>query len=193
MKIILLRHGKPNVAGYGRVRSCDIPEWIELYNTAGLVKNNRPSRETAERVTACNTVVCSNLLRSVESAKALGAQINISEPIFREAGLPYGDIPFLKMQPNIWAAFFRLLWFVGYSANGESFEDAKARAASGADRLEDIAETSESVLLVGHGIMNRLIARELLSRGWEGPKIPGKKYWDFEVYKYSTDNTCLQV
>jgi len=38
------------------------------------------------------------------------------------------------------------------------------------------------VILVGHGLMNRLIAKQLRYKHWQGPASPGKKYWKYGVY-----------
>ena len=35
---------------------------------------------------------------------------------------------------------------------------------------------------MGHGIINRLIARELKSLGWREESQPGKGYWGAGVY-----------
>lgn len=80
---------------------------------------------------------------------------------------------------------FRLLCFFGYSSNGESLREAKLQASKGVNRLEEIAANSGSVLLIGHGFINRLIAKALLSKGWQGPVNPGKQFWEFGVYDYA--------
>ena len=148
-------------------------------------KRSRPY--AIEVAKSCNIVVCSDLPRSVESARALGVnEIDFIESMFREMELPHGSFPSPKLSPNIWAAFFRLLWFFGYSSNGESLREAKSRASKGANRLKEIAANNGSVLLVGHGFVNRFIANELVSNGWQGPANPGKQFWEFGVYEYAT-------
>lgn len=67
--------------------------------------------------------------------------------------------------------------------NGEVLSVAKKRATHGANILDVIAQNTGSVLLAGHGFMNRYIAKELLLSGWEGPLNPGMKYWEFGVYE----------
>ena len=53
--------------------------------------------------------------------------------------------------------------------------------------LEKLAEKHGNILLVGHGIMNRLIAQALLKKGWNGEDAPnGKKYYGFRYWEYST-------
>lgn len=38
------------------------------------------------------------------------------------------------------------------------------------------------VLLVGHGIMNRLIGKELQALGWTARTRQGSRYWSMGVY-----------
>ena len=187
MQIVLLRHGKPDVSELGKLRASGIHQWIESYNAAGLEIGNSPSSEVIELANDCKAIVCSDLPRSVESARALGLrEPNIIEPIFREVGLPYATFPSPTLSPNIWTALFRFLWFFGYSSNGESIRDAKVRASKGTSRLKEIVADTGSVLLVGHGFVNNYIAKELLANGWQGPVNPGRKYWEFGVYEYAT-------
>jgi len=77
------------------------------------------------------------------------------------------------------------LTFLGYSANGETIKEAKCRAERGAELLENLAKKQGSVLLVGHGFLNRFIAKRLISNGWKGPSTPGRKYWAYGVYEYT--------
>lgn len=61
---------------------------------------------------------------------------------------------------------------------------AKKRAAQAAGILIKRArETNGPVLLMGHGVMNRLIAKELMSQGWEVHSRPGQGYWNAAVYR----------
>ncbi len=187
MRIVLLRHGKPDVPEHGKLRAHEIPRWIESYNSSGIALDHEPPQEAIKIAKSCNTVVCSDLPRSTDSAQALGVKrIDIVEPVFREMGLPYTTLPSPKLSPNIWAAIFRVLWLFGYSSNGESISEAKDRAGKGAHWLSEMAMDSGSVLLVGHGFVNRFIAKELKSNGWQGPRNPGKQFWEFGVYEYAT-------
>ncbi|SFB63442.1 histidine phosphatase family protein [Azotobacter beijerinckii] len=186
MRIVLLRHGKPHVPNYKSLKASQVGQWIEAYNAAGLTPDHKPPQIALEIAAACNAVMCSDLPRSIESAKALGVKrVNIIEPTLREVGLPFGSLPALKMPPQAWAVFFRIAWFCGYASNSESVWEAKVRASSGTARLKDLAATNGTVLFVGHGFLNKFLATELLSSGWKGPNNPGAKYWDFGTYEYA--------
>ena len=74
----------------------------------------------------------------------------------------------------------RLLWLFGFSRNGESLMKARKRAGEAAMTL---AEEHHDILLVGHGLMNLLIARALKKADWIGPSRPGPGHWGYGVYE----------
>lgn len=156
---------------------------IELYDSAGIEEVHTPPRELVSIAQSCRAVVCSDLPRSVQSAEALGVnRIHLSDAMFRECGLPYAQWPLLKLSPYLWVGIFRALWFMGYSANSESFAAARRRAENCADKLREIADEYEDVLFMGHFLFNRFVARHLRRNGWNGPASPGRRYWEFAEY-----------
>lgn len=156
--------------------------WIETYNNAEVVLEGVP-QETLVAAHTSGVVVASTLRRSMQSAQYLSNnETLLSEQVFCEAGLPYSRWHLPKLPPSAWAAFFRLAWFLGYSANAESVENARVRARVAAERLIHLANEYGSVFLVGHGIMTTLIAKHLLALGWVGPAHPAHNYWQFSTY-----------
>jgi broad specificity phosphatase PhoE len=192
MKIVLLRHGKPDMPVFGKLNASEMCQWIQSYNSVSIDQKLPPSANVSEMAANCKAVVCSDLPRSIESAdilKAKAGHVIISDVIFREMDLPYANWNLLRLPPAIWIAMFRTLWFLGFSSQYESYYAARRRAIIGAQRLKKLAAEHESVLLVGHGLLNRFVAKELLSTGWEGPATPGKQYWEFGVYEFRGDMT----
>ena len=184
MEITLLRHGKPIIPSLKKLSASAFYEWVQEYNTSGLSPSSKPTTEAFSCANECNAIVCSDLPRSIESAKALNAgDIVLSNAIFNEAGLPAANWHTLKLSPKIWAVTFRVLWLLGYSRNSESFRESKARAIEAVKKLTEIAHEYESVLFVGHGVYNRILANELRRSGWSGPKNPGSKHWSMGVYE----------
>lgn len=184
MEIVLLRHGRPDVVCKDKLGAAELQQWIDGYNRAGLAADDTPPLSTIDRALQCNVVVCSNLQRSVQSANALAIdRVLAAESLFRELDLPTANWGFLRLSPKTWIMLLRLMWFAGYSNNSESVKMAKQRVKTGTTRLKQIAEEYGSVLLIGHGMLNRFIARELLSSGWRGPRHPGKRHWEFGVYQ----------
>jgi broad specificity phosphatase PhoE len=182
MRIILLRHGKTSLSPWPWIKAGELGRWIDAYNSAGIVDRSPPS--TAMAVAGqCKVIVTSDLLRSVESGRALGSGgLMISVGLFREAGLPYGSTAFFRMPPYIWALLFRIVWAFGFTTNGESVHAFRKRARSAASFLISLARKHNSVLLVGHGLINGYIARELSCAGWQGPGKANIRHWGHTTY-----------
>lgn len=70
----------------------------------------------------------------------------------------------------------RLLWLGGHSRNCESVAAARLRAQQAARQLIDMADGGP-VLLVGQGVMNRLVAAQLRAHGCRGPGKPAGGHW----------------
>ena len=183
MRIILIRHGKPAMPTFRPVTASDFGRWIQAYNHANLCDQSLPTAELYGLAADCNLVICSHLTRSVESAKKLGKEIHRSDVIFREMELPWGNFPAIKLSPNLWSVIFRILWFFGFSKNSESCAAAKIRARTAALELATLAQESGTVLLVGHGFLNKFIARYLLKNGWRCVTRPGNDYWSYNIYE----------
>lgn len=185
MKIVLLRHGMPRIDQDRQLSAREFGLWVSEYNAAGIDGDCPPPRCAIEQAGRCAHVVCSSLPRSLESAKALGvANIGTGEPLFREMGMPHADLSFPRLPLFAWAVFFRLIWALGYSANVESFAQARKRARACAERLAELASVHGTVLFVGHGSLNWFIARHLKRTGWTGQRKSPRGYWEFGVYRY---------
>ena len=180
MEIVLLRHGRPAFDFSQKVPGRQLHELVKLYDSAGIVEP--APQHVKEKFQTCDLAVCSDLPRSIESATALGVQQIMSDALYREARLPYIKRGGISLSTSFWAALFRSLWFLGFSANGEPLKAVRERAGQGARRLQDLARENGRVLFVGHGFINYFIARELLASGWLGPNNPGKAYWEYGIY-----------
>jgi broad specificity phosphatase PhoE len=182
-----MRHGKPKIGTRFRLNAAEFGAWVEKYNAAGVDSACQPPQVAIEQAKQCALVVCSNLPRSIESAKALGVgRLRLSDPMFREMDMPHAAWRFPRLSVFVWSVFFRLGWTFGYSAGVESFKAAKARAAGCAERLASLASAHGAVLFVGHGSLNWFIAKHLKSMGWLCPERPPRKYWEFSVFHIQT-------
>lgn len=182
MNIILMRHGKPTFAGAAKVTSREMALWVKQYDVSDTGGDIPPESAIALKNTG-PIAVSSPLPRAISSLQALGCEPVLVDEVFKEAELPLYIIPGLRLSPFHWAVVYRLLWLCGFARNVESLNTAKVRAASAARRLVDLAkESNRPVLLMGHGIINRLIARELKSLGWQEESRPGKGYWGAGIY-----------
>jgi broad specificity phosphatase PhoE len=180
MEIILLRHGKPYVELSGYVNAEEFKQLIHSYSQSGV--KDLPAKKLKEHFNA-HYVVCSDLSRSIESAKKLGlSKVHLSEALFRETEIPHFDKSSLKLSVTVWLVVLRAMWLFGFKKNGESFSKAKNRAKNAAIRLIDLAKENKKVILVGHGLMNRLIAKQLLANEWQERDRSGKRYWESVKY-----------
>lgn len=182
MEIILMRHGKPAFTGFSKVTSLGMAEWISRYDLSDTGSDMPPQSSKILASTALR-IISSPLPRALSSLTALEREPDIIDDVFREADLPIFHIPAFKLSPIIWASVFRVMWLCGLSGKAESLGIAKQRAVQAADILVTSAKVSNGpVLLMGHGVMNRLIGRELISLGWKACRRQGNGYWNARVY-----------
>ncbi len=71
MEIVLLRHGKPKNSGWKVVSAEEFGSRIKAYDNAGIDGSSIPPDTATQVASACKTIVCSDLRRSVESAALL--------------------------------------------------------------------------------------------------------------------------
>jgi hypothetical protein len=159
----------------------DVGHWIKRYDLADV----EPTAPMAsQRLADSATFVASSTLRrALSSVRALGRTPSSADAVYAEAALPFAPWRGPRLPVGVWVVLFRLLWFMGYAQHADAFQTTKARAKIAALRLASHA-VSGPVLLVGHGIMNRLIGRELIALGWT-PTRPQSKgsYWSASTYE----------
>ncbi len=183
-QIILARHGRPAWDFRTPIPGHGLAEWLRGEADAPLDSSHRPSADLERLSRTAKCLVTSPLRRSRDSAQLLApSTAPLIDPCFREAELPCAIRSGLRLRPNMWAWLARSAWFCGWSAGVESFTAARERASKAASVLTAHAETKGAVVLVGHGLMNILIARRLRSVGWHGPRFPSPQHWSFGIYK----------
>lgn len=183
MHIVLMRHGKPQIDHRLRLSAAEFGVWVEKYNAVGIDTECQPPQGAIAQANQCAFTVCSNLERSLESARLLGVErIGVYSPLFREMDMPNAAWRFPTLSLQVWLVFFRLAWVLGYSADAESFRSAKARARSCAEHLANLASTHGTVLFVGHGTLNWFVAKYLKRMGWLSAEKPPMKYWEYSVF-----------
>lgn len=99
----------------------------------------------------------------------------------REAALPCAFRSGLRLPPALWGGVARTGWFCGWSGGVESFGATRRRAARAAQMLQALARQGD-VVVIGHGLMNALIAAQLRALGWKGPRFPSRAHWQFASY-----------
>jgi broad specificity phosphatase PhoE len=181
MQIILARHGRPDFRHGEPIAPRELRSWIERYNRAGVV--DEPP-DAAVRRAATAMIVSSPTARAVESARRLapGREIVTCE-LFREADLPHSLWRWPKLPPGWWVVLFRVSWYCGFGSQVETASAATTRAGEAAEKLISLARDADAVFLVGHGIMNSMIGKQLLARGARGPRLTRSQYWGCSTYR----------
>lgn len=183
MKIVLIRHGKPNVNWSDWVNALEFGRLVSEYDEAEIDQTCPPPIETINSATGCHFSVCSHLVRSIESARFLNVETaNWIHADFRECETPYAHWRRLKLPVTAWIWVFRGLQLAGYSNHSESYQAFKKRSEACANQLIKFAEAHGSVVFIGHGVLNFFLHKKLLEKGWLGPKKSPKKYWSFGEY-----------
>ncbi|NOZ11778.1 MAG: histidine phosphatase family protein [Gammaproteobacteria bacterium] len=184
LEIVVMRHGEPRLPQFNRIKAGDFQACVKIYDEAGICESSRPHESILSRFKGHDTVVSSDLNRSQQSAALFSDPATIRvDPLFREAQLPYVEVPIIRLHPFIWGYIFHLFWLARFPAHTESRGSAKKRSGECARRLIELAHKNGKVMLVGHGLINACIGSELRALGWAGPRIPGTGFWDYSIYR----------
>ncbi|WP_240775803.1 phosphoglycerate mutase family protein [Nissabacter sp. SGAir0207] len=182
-EIMMMRHGKPALGELRPIAAGEMAQFIKHYNRADT-GDDQPTEEGRRQAHRAAVIVSSDLPRALSSLRALGLHPSQTHAVFREAELPVLRLPAPRLAPFSWVFLFRLLWLGGWSGEAESYRAAQQRADAACDRLVALAQKADGpVLLMGHGIMNRLIAKRLMQRGWRQSAAPGKGHWGLGIYQ----------
>ncbi len=186
MRVILIRHGRPNIATAPRTSHSEFRSYIDAYEDAGLDPDSMPPEELQDLLGELDAVFTSERKRSVDSARALAPHAElIADPLFAEAPLASPPIPLLKMKVPKWAVVARILWHAGYHPEIENYRRAKHRAVQAADILVKRARQDGAAALVAHGYFNYIIGRELRRRGFRKSGSHRAQFWNSVVYAKS--------
>lgn len=187
MEISLIRHGRSLYQENHPISNQEFHDWVKGYDGHGVFDEKQYPQETVQNIQSSNLILTSELIRSIESAKYLYPTGQfVSHSIFKEIEVPIisKSIKGIKLNPSIWLVIYRTLWLLGYSRGCESFQAAKKRAREAATLLTQYVQEHKKVTLVGHGIFNRLIAKELQKMGWKGKRKTSTKHWSCTTYRW---------
>lgn len=181
--ITLIRHGKPAIARPGWISSSDLSQFISHYQSARIASDSFPPENVKALVQTTKIILTSDLPRAMHSAQIFEPAISpISNPIFREIEFLLEFRLNLRLPFHVWIFLDTLLLSLGYSQYSQSQADNKKRIRKATELLEQKSHKTGSVVLIGHGITNLFIARELKKRGWRGPRMPKMEHWGCTTY-----------
>ncbi|MFN8947476.1 MAG: histidine phosphatase family protein [Alphaproteobacteria bacterium] len=187
IRIVLIRHGKPDIGRTAWLSHRKFQEFIDHYERAGLDPENRPPRWLMELVGDARRVFASDRPRARESARAVAPHADVQQsPLFMEAQLKSPRLPLVRLRPAAWAILARVAWHAGHHGGIEDFGDAKDRAEKSVEMLSRVAHEDGIAVLVAHGYFNAIVGRVLRKQGWR--RYGGRhraKYWNAVVYERS--------
>lgn len=130
----------------------------------------------------CRTVLTSNLRRSHDTAIALFGRVDMASPLLREAALP--DLPRVPIsaKPTTFFAIARVLWLLGRKTQCEGVTAFRNRVADAADLVMRTAQDHGPICVVGHGIMNRALAKALVKHGFVAATPPRYSHGTYTLF-----------
>lgn len=175
IQIYLIRHAKPNLHKRFLSSSGEAQNYIENYNKVAI--HEIDSNQVVIKFNKPHQIYCSNLPRSQETALTLfkDSYLIISDSVFREFELKIVRANSIVRLPlDLWKGISRIAWLLGCNHSGiESRREAMQRVFLSADNLEKLAGQEETAILVGHGMINAAITKELKRRGWQVVRSKG--------------------
>lgn len=167
VKIGLVRHFKvAKGLPKGRLVSAEeLTQWFREYDLSEI-----KGKETDLQGIPWSICYVSDLPRAIATAKQIyqGKMVvtkelrEVTHPVFEE--IWSGKLPFL-----VWAILVRISWIL----NDRSYQETKVDVQNRITRFIDLIEQKEEneVLLVGHAALMMEMRKELIKRGYRGPRI----------------------
>ncbi|MDM5271888.1 hypothetical protein PGH07_06835 [Sulfurovum sp. zt1-1] len=174
-QITFIRHAKVDMDSSKPIYAKELVAWEEAYNNAPIISDDFPHGELIGRIRSADYVVSSTLRRAIDSLELLEVEINETNELFNEAAIPSLHGRLFKLKPVHWLVLFRLLSLLGVGRWARTLRDTKLNAQKAAQRLSQLSSQHDHIILMGHGVMNWLIRKELSQSGWrrESKEIHG--------------------
>lgn len=181
MKIILIRHGRPENAHSAKLNSAGFANWVKNYDHSLVAEDSHPNYQQLESYKQYYAV-SSDLPRAIHSCKLVfQRQPDHQSALFREMEIPRYRLPF-KLKAWHWVYVNRLLWMCGKRGPFESYCEAKQRAKQAAEQLIALANTHGNVVLFSHGFLNLHMRKHLRTNGFL-QHSKASDYWGVSVFE----------
>ena len=183
MKITLIRHAKVLLDSTKKITASQMNTWVEAYNHAPI-DTTLPNQEIIQHIKSADIVLASSLSRTFDSLAVIDVVPTEKNSLFDEIDLPEAKGTWLKLSFKTWLVLLRLMMLAGFGKKSKVYTEAKQRAKEASEYLIHLANTHESVALMGHGGMHWLVGKELQILGWKCVKQGGgSKNWGYKVYE----------
>lgn len=169
MKIGLMRHFKVNLPYKNIITTEEFKNWICKYDEAELCDYHN-----------CIIDQCysSDLYRAIETAKHIYKDRLRETSLLREIPMSPITNKNIRLHRLIWMISSRIAWRLNHKSQSEGYRDTEKRIRRFINEI--ITLQTDSILIVTHGYIMRLLKKELKIQGFKGPKfikpINGKLY-----------------
>lgn len=180
-QIILLRHSEVEIDFNKSMTSNEFGRWVADYNHSNIKPAHKLENELKYLFDSHAIVLTSQLKRTKDTAKLFTKKIFLEDSIFNEFEIPYLKCRGLKLKPKVWLIIYRLLWFLGFSKNSESYQISKKRVKLCVDKLNDLSKEHDKIIVVGSGLINKFIYSALLCDNWSSSKKGTHNYLDYTI------------
>ncbi len=185
LQLVTIRHARPDLDRAKHYSAAAVRQYFRDYDAAPILPVAEPS--FVLRLGEVDRVYCSDLIRSVATARALfGSEQELrSDAQFRELerAVPGGWFDRRTWPLWAWQILTRGSYLLGCQLPGiEPFRTARQRIAGAATALESAARREGAAVLIGHGFFNYFLGRQLRRRGWHRVRRPGRDFLGVAVY-----------
>lgn len=180
-KITFIRHAKVDLDISTPVTAKMLKSWEDEYNCAPIMQDIPQDEALYLAFDEADHILSSTLKRTQDSIVILGSSVDESNALFNEAQIPTLHGHFVKLKPTSWLILFRLLSLVGFGRWAVTFKETKAQAKEASRVLVERSKEHDNIILVGHGVMNWLIRKELLALEWQSEGKDAHGNWGMTV------------
>jgi hypothetical protein len=191
-RITVIRHGKPQAHHeyplFRILKGSEIETYIHAWNSCELSSENEIPEKLKAIMGEADIFICSKLKRTNDSFRLLGVKEFSSLELLNEAELPSGFLKRLKMPFVFWGILIRFSWRAGLKINSESYKEFKVRIQKAAVHLEAISQRLNHIVVMGHGMVNWQLKKELAKRKWMHVfNCGGRSYLSFDTYEKTVE------
>jgi len=180
-KITFVRHARVDMDSSTPISAKMLKSWEEAYNNAPIIKDIPQDEALHQVFDEVDYILSSTLRRTQDSIVLLGSSVDESNALFNEAQIPVLDGHFIKLKPTSWLVLFRIFSLVGSGRWAVTLKETKAQAKEASRVLLKLTEQHNNIVLVGHGVMNWLIRKELLASDWKNEGKDAHGNWGMTV------------
>lgn len=180
-KITFIRHAKVDMDSSKPVTAKMLKSWEESYNNAPVIQEIPQEDAIYKAFDEADFILSSTLRRTQDTVRILGNSIHESNTLFNEAQIPILNGHFIKLKPKSWLVWFRIFSLLGFGRWAVTLKETKMQAKEASRVLLRRSKEHDNIILVGHGVMNWLIRKELLASEWKSEGKDAHGNWGITV------------